>query len=88
MKLGGRVLTVTQATPDVSSVENHGEQPSYGTPLHARPLLETHIQVLKLTNVLDPHSLSTLSEPELEEILEDILLKIHMVCFYTMRGNR
>ncbi|PWA77588.1 protein ROOT HAIR DEFECTIVE 3 [Artemisia annua] len=29
--------------------ENHAEQPSYGTPLHARPLLETPMQVLKLT---------------------------------------
>ncbi|GJT31490.1 splicing factor U2af large subunit B [Tanacetum coccineum] len=76
MKLGGQVMTVTQATPDASSsVENHGEQPSYGTPLQARPLLEIPTQVLKLTNVLDPHSLSTLSEPELEEILEDIRLE-------------
>ncbi|GJU31085.1 splicing factor U2af large subunit B [Tanacetum coccineum] len=50
IKLGWQVITVTQATPDASSVENNGEQPSYGTPLHARPLLETPMQVLKLTN--------------------------------------
>ncbi|KAI7748032.1 hypothetical protein M8C21_028536 [Ambrosia artemisiifolia] len=75
MKLGGQVLTVTQATPDVSLVGNHGNQPYYGTPVHARPLLEKPTQVLKLSNVLDPHSLPSLSESELEEILEDIRLE-------------
>ncbi|GJZ91777.1 late embryogenesis abundant protein D-34-like protein [Tanacetum coccineum] len=29
------------SSPDASSMENHGKQPSYGTSLHARPLLET-----------------------------------------------
>lgn len=75
MKLGGQVLTVTQATPDASSMENHGDRPFYGTPEHARPLLEKPTQVLKLSNVLNPHSLSSLSEPELEEILEDVRLE-------------
>ncbi|XP_024984561.1 splicing factor U2af large subunit B [Cynara cardunculus var. scolymus] len=75
MKLGGKVLTVTQATPDASSLENHGDQPFYGTPEHARPLLEEPTQVLKLSNVLDPNSLLSLSEPELEEILEDVRLE-------------
>ncbi|KAK9068753.1 hypothetical protein SSX86_012868 [Deinandra increscens subsp. villosa] len=75
MKLGGQVLTVTQATPDASLVGNHGDQPFYGTPVHARPLLEKPTQVLKLSNVLDPHSLPSLSASELEEILEDIRLE-------------
>ncbi|KAL8260084.1 hypothetical protein R6Q59_028037 [Mikania micrantha] len=75
MKLGGQVLTVTQATPDASLMENHGAQPFYGTPVHARPLLEKPTQVLKLNNVLDPHTLPSLSESELEEILEDIRLE-------------
>ncbi|PWA42918.1 Nucleotide-binding, alpha-beta plait [Artemisia annua] len=79
---GYQTLLNTNMERELDHMENHGEQLSYGTPLHARPLLETPMQVLKLTNVLDPHSLSTLSEPELEEILEDILLKcarIHMI---------
>ncbi|KAM0065054.1 putative RNA recognition motif domain, nucleotide-binding alpha-beta plait domain superfamily [Helianthus debilis subsp. tardiflorus] len=75
MKLGGQVLTVTQATPDASLVGNHGDLPFYGTPVHAQPLLEKPTQVLKLNNVLDPHSLPSLSESELEEILEDIRLE-------------
>ncbi|KAJ9558799.1 hypothetical protein OSB04_013413 [Centaurea solstitialis] len=75
MKLGGQVVTVTQATPDASSMENHGDQPFYGTPEHARPLLEKPTQVLKLSNVLDPHGLSSLSETELDEILEDVRLE-------------
>ncbi|KAJ0510576.1 putative RNA recognition motif domain, nucleotide-binding alpha-beta plait domain superfamily [Helianthus annuus] len=75
MKLGGQVLTVTQATPDASLVGNHGDLPFYGTPVNARPLLEKPTQVLKLNNVLDPHSLPSLSESELEETLEDIRLE-------------
>ncbi|XP_076951713.1 uncharacterized protein LOC143625166 [Bidens hawaiensis] len=75
MKLGGQVLTVTQATPDASLVGNHVDQPFYGTPVQARPLLEKATQVLKLNNLLDPHGLPSLSESELEEILEDIRLE-------------
>ncbi|KAK1426406.1 hypothetical protein QVD17_15077 [Tagetes erecta] len=75
MKLGGQVLTVTQATPDASLVGNQGDQLFYGTPAHARALLEKPTQVLKLNNVLDPHSLPSLSESELEEIQEDIRLE-------------
>ncbi|KAI3676839.1 hypothetical protein L1987_86453 [Smallanthus sonchifolius] len=75
MKLGGQVLTVTQATPDASLAGNHGNRSFYGTPVHAQPLLEKPTQVLKLNNVLDPHSLPSLSESELEEILEDIRLE-------------
>nr|XP_043609458.1 uncharacterized protein LOC122581313 [Erigeron canadensis] len=75
MKLGGQVLTVTQALPEASSVENQGGQPFYGTPVHVRQLLKNPTQVLKLSNVLDPHSLSSLSELDLEEILEDLRLE-------------
>ncbi|KAM7485401.1 hypothetical protein LguiA_001410 [Lonicera macranthoides] len=76
MKLGGQVLTVVQASPDASpSMENNGKSPYYGIPEHAKSLLEKPTQVIKLKNVLDPSSLSSLSEPELEEILEDVRLE-------------
>ncbi|KAI3511466.1 hypothetical protein L1887_18620 [Cichorium endivia] len=75
MKLGGQLLTVSQATPDTSSMEIHGDRPFYGTPAHAQPLLKKQTQVLKLNNVVDPQSLMSLSEQELEEILEDIRLE-------------
>ncbi|XP_059632321.1 splicing factor U2af large subunit B [Cornus florida] len=72
MKLGGQLLTVVQAIPGAASVENYESQPFYGIPEHAKPLLEKPTQVLKLRNVLSPEGFSSLSEPELEEILEDI----------------
>lgn len=75
MRLGGKMLIVVLATPDASSAENVGNSPFYGIPEHAKPLLEKPTQVLKLRNVLDPEALSSLSEPELEEILEDIRIE-------------
>ncbi|KAL7616612.1 hypothetical protein Lser_V15G02857 [Lactuca serriola] len=79
MKLGGQLLTVTQATPDnTSSMEkNHGDNdhPFYGTPAHAQPLLQKQTQVLKLNNLVDPQSLSSLSEQEFDEIVEDVRLE-------------
>ncbi|CAL5416506.1 unnamed protein product [Camellia sinensis] len=75
MRLGGKMLTVVLATPDASSAENVGNSPFYGIPEHVKPLLEKPTQVLKLRNVLDPEALSSLSEPELEEILEDIRIE-------------
>ncbi|KAK3016932.1 hypothetical protein RJ639_007559 [Escallonia herrerae] len=75
IRLGGKVLTVVQAIHDGLPVENIGYPPFYEIPEHAKPLLQNPTQVLKLKNVLDLHSLSSLSEPELEEILEDIRLE-------------
>ncbi|XAR62679.1 hypothetical protein NMG60_11017527 [Bertholletia excelsa] len=75
MRLGGQMLTVVLATPDSSSIENSGNSPFYGIPDHARPLLERPTEVLKLKNVLDLEGLSSLSELELEEILEDIRIE-------------
>ncbi|KAK2985197.1 hypothetical protein RJ640_010486 [Escallonia rubra] len=75
IRLGGKVLTVVQAIHDGLPVENIGDPPFYEIPEHAKPLLQNPTQVLKLKNVLDLHSLSSLSEPELEEILEDIRLE-------------
>ncbi|XP_071719651.1 uncharacterized protein [Rutidosis leptorrhynchoides] len=75
MKLGGKVLTVTQATQDASLVEKHDNKPFYGTPVHAQPLLGKPTQILKFDNVVDPHSLSSLPESEIEELLEDIRLE-------------
>ncbi|CBI23686.3 unnamed protein product, partial [Vitis vinifera] len=75
MKLGGQVLTVVQAIPNALAMENTGNLPFYGIPEHAKPLLERPTQVLKLKNVVNPDDLSSLSEAELEEILEDIRLE-------------
>ncbi|VFQ63327.1 unnamed protein product [Cuscuta campestris] len=72
MKLGGKVLTVVQATPDASLVENVEKPPLYGIPEHAKPLLESPTEVLKLKNVFDPMGLS---EQEFEEIMNDVKLE-------------
>lgn len=75
MKLGGQVLTVVQATPDTPTLGNANQLPLYGIPEHAKPLLKKPTGVLKLKNVLDPVGPLSLSEAELEEILEDIRLE-------------
>ncbi|KAL3828270.1 hypothetical protein ACJIZ3_017072 [Penstemon smallii] len=75
MRLGGQVVTAVCANPDPVSVGNVGKSPFYGIPEHAKPLLEKPTPVLKLKNVLDPEGLLSLSELELEEILEDIKLE-------------
>ncbi|KAH6799585.1 hypothetical protein C2S51_036069 [Perilla frutescens var. frutescens] len=74
MRLGGQVLTAVLATPE-SVLENVGTLPTYEIPEHARPLIKKPTTVLKLKNVLDPECLISLSESELEEILEDIRLE-------------
>ncbi|KAG7996668.1 hypothetical protein I3843_01G173000 [Carya illinoinensis] len=84
MKLGGRVLTVMQAMPGASLLENDGYSPSYGIPEHARSLLKQPTQVLKLKNVFDPEALSSLSDPDVEEVLEDI--RLECARFGTVKG--
>ncbi|PSR97978.1 Splicing factor U2AF like [Actinidia chinensis var. chinensis] len=71
MTMGGQMLTVILATPDASLAENIGNSPFYGIPEHAKPLLQKPTHVLMLKNVLDAEGLSSLSEVELEELLED-----------------
>ncbi|CAN4091085.1 unnamed protein product [Withania somnifera] len=75
MKLGGKVLTVVQAVPDIGLLDKDENAPLYRIPQHAKPLLEKHTQVLKLKNVVDANVLNFLSEAELEELLEDIRLE-------------
>ncbi|XP_006857448.2 splicing factor U2af large subunit A [Amborella trichopoda] len=72
MKLGGCVLTVVQAFPDVSAEEISKGPPSYGIPQHAKPLLKEPTQILKLKNVFN---MDDLSESEIEESLEDIRIE-------------
>ncbi|KAK4427838.1 Splicing factor U2AF subunit [Sesamum alatum] len=74
MRLGGKVVTAVFATPE-AELEHVGKLPFYGIPEHVKPLLEKPTAVLKLKNVLDPEALLSLSESELEEILEDIRLE-------------
>ncbi|CAN1279192.1 Splicing factor U2AF 65 kDa subunit [Linum perenne] len=62
MKIGGQVLTAVQAVPDAS----------IGIPEHAKPLLENPTEVLKLMNVLKAEALPSMSDAEIEEVLEDV----------------
>ncbi|KAK1286276.1 hypothetical protein QJS10_CPB20g00885 [Acorus calamus] len=75
MKLGGNILTVVQATPDSYAEEIDESPPFYGIPEHAKPLLENPTRVLKFQNLFNQEDLSLMSEPELEEALEDIRLE-------------
>ncbi|BFG14183.1 hypothetical protein CerSpe_004540 [Prunus speciosa] len=75
MKLGGRVLTAVQAIHDASSLENSGNVSLHEIPEYAKPLLKQPSQVLKLRNVLNLEHISLLSEPEVEEVLEDVRLE-------------
>ncbi|KAJ6719382.1 RNA-BINDING PROTEIN [Salix purpurea] len=65
MKLGGQVITAIQAVPNASSSISQ----------HAKALLEKPTEVLKLKNVFDSENLSTLSNMEVEEVLEDVRLE-------------
>ncbi|GAV84809.1 RRM_1 domain-containing protein/RRM_6 domain-containing protein [Cephalotus follicularis] len=75
MKLGGKVITAVQVVPSASSLENNVTPLFYGIPDNAKPLLKKPTQVLKLKNVLNPEALSSLSEAEVEETLEDVRLE-------------
>ncbi|KAJ6323865.1 hypothetical protein OIU76_011209 [Salix suchowensis] len=75
MKLGGQVITAIQAVPNASSSGSDGN-PQFGQiSQHAKALLEKPTEVLKLKNVFDSENLSTLSNMEVEEVLEDVRLE-------------
>ncbi|OMO95264.1 hypothetical protein CCACVL1_05456 [Corchorus capsularis] len=74
MKLGGQVITAVQAVPDASSLGNDVDLQSCVIPQLARPLLQKATQVLKLKNLF-PEDFSSLSEAEVEEVLEDVRLE-------------
>ncbi|XVF38501.1 hypothetical protein REPUB_Repub20aG0107600 [Reevesia pubescens] len=74
MKLGGQLITAVQAVPDGSSLENGGDRQSCVIPQLARPLLRKPTQVLKLKNLF-PEEFLSLSEAEVEEVLEDVRLE-------------
>lgn len=75
MKLGGQVITAIRAVPNASSSGSDGN-PQFGQiSQHAKALLEKPTEVLKLKNVFDSESLSSLSNTEVEEILEDVRLE-------------
>nr|XP_029120110.1 uncharacterized protein LOC105044207 isoform X2 [Elaeis guineensis] len=75
MKLGGCVLTAVQAFPSAHVEENTESAPSYGIPMHAKPLLADSTKVLQLKNVFKREEFLLLSESELEETLEDVRLE-------------
>ncbi|PRQ36713.1 putative nucleotide-binding alpha-beta plait domain-containing protein [Rosa chinensis] len=74
IKLGGRVLTVVQAIRSGSSMVNSGNASLYEIPEHAKPLLKQPSHILKLRNVFNLEHMSSLSEQEIEEVLEDVRL--------------
>ncbi|KAJ6725842.1 RNA-BINDING PROTEIN [Salix purpurea] len=65
MKLGGQVITVIQAVPNASSA----------IPQHAKALIGKPTEVLKLKNVFDSEKLSSMSNMEVEDVLEDVRLE-------------
>ncbi|KAI4318121.1 hypothetical protein L6164_025930 [Bauhinia variegata] len=75
MKLAGEVLTVVQAMPCAPSLENGRIAASYGIPDHAKPLLRKPTEILKIKNVFTAEALSSLSDMEIEEVLEDVRLE-------------
>ncbi|XP_061990335.1 splicing factor U2af large subunit A [Rosa rugosa] len=75
IKLGGRVLTVVQAIHSGSSMVNSGNASLYEIPEHAKPLLKQPSHILKLRNVFNLEHMSSLSEQEIEEVLEDVRLE-------------
>ncbi|XP_011030446.1 PREDICTED: uncharacterized protein LOC105129896 [Populus euphratica] len=75
MKLGGQVITAIRAVPNASSSGSDGN-PQFGQiSQHAKALLEKPTEVLKLKNVFDSESLSSLSNTEVEEVLDDVRLE-------------
>ncbi|RQO96350.1 hypothetical protein POPTR_010G068400v4 [Populus trichocarpa] len=75
MKLGGQVITAIQAVPNASSSGSDGNSQFGQISQHAKALLEKPTEVLKLKNVFDSESLSSLSNTEVEEVLEDVRLE-------------
>ncbi|XP_062108923.1 uncharacterized protein LOC133819640 [Humulus lupulus] len=75
MKLGGKVLTVVQALHSGASLEYTGSSSLYEIPELAKPLLKQPTQVLKLKSVFNVEDFSTLSEPLVEEVIEDVRLE-------------
>uniref|UniRef100_A0A6N2N258 RRM domain-containing protein n=1 Tax=Salix viminalis TaxID=40686 RepID=A0A6N2N258_SALVM len=74
MKLGGQVITVIQAVPNASSAEIDGNPPFCQIPQHAKALIGKPTEVLKLKNVFDSEKLSSMSNMEVEDVLEDVWL--------------
>lgn len=101
MKLGGQVITAVQVVPNASYLDKlKGGQPFYGIPELARPLLEKPTQVLKLKNLFNIEGFSSMSEAEVEEVLDDVrqecvrfgaVKSIHVVkdttCIFLNRGT-
>lgn len=75
MRLGGQVITAIQAVPNASSSGSDGNSQFGQISQHAKALLEKPTEVLKLKNVFDSESLSSLSNTEVEEVLEDVRLE-------------
>ncbi|KAL3506170.1 hypothetical protein ACH5RR_031552 [Cinchona calisaya] len=85
LELGGQVLNVVKALlDDPMLLANASVHPLYGIPEHAKPLLKNPAGVLKLKNLLDPEGITSLSDIDLEEILENIRLEFAR---FTMKYN-
>ncbi|KAI4373890.1 hypothetical protein MLD38_011952 [Melastoma candidum] len=73
VNLGGQLLTVVQADSSSSGIDGNLSQ--YAIPKHTRPLLQKPTRVLKLRNVFPPDGPLSLSQTEIDEIIEDVRLE-------------
>lgn len=85
MRLGNKVLTVVQATPNASLDPDGKEPPFYGIPEYARTLMQAPTRILELQNVISEAEALTLSEAELLEIEEDV--RLECVRFGTVKST-
>ncbi|KAI5063011.1 hypothetical protein GOP47_0021558 [Adiantum capillus-veneris] len=72
MRLGNKILTVVQATPDAVSETDGKQDPFYGVPEHAKTLLRAPTRILELQNVITKAEALSMSEAEFLEIEEDV----------------
>eukprot|EP00249_Psilotum_nudum_P015473 c25344_g2_i1 orf=181-1392(-) len=84
MRLGNRILTVMQATPNADLEVGNPETPFYGVPEQAKPLLESPTRIVELQNMITEEELSAMSEVEINEFAEDT--RIECVRFGTVKS--
>ncbi|MCO5563459.1 hypothetical protein L7F22_017101 [Adiantum nelumboides] len=72
MRLGNKIITVVQATPNAVSEPEGKQIPSYGVPEHAKPLLQAPTRILELQNVITKAEALSMSEAEFLEIEDDV----------------
>lgn len=85
MRLGNKILTAVQATPNASSEPDGKQAPFYGIPEHAKTLLQAPTRILEFQNVITKAEALSMSEAEFLEIEEDI--RTECVRFGTVKSS-